>query len=305
MSATHETTGMTGGIAIRSQKIYGDLRGKMLSKFRQQPDCAFDAVLHGYGPTTYDLYKVALEAARTAILAGRVVDAGVIEKRYNPLKKMYDSCNQLAEHSLLSRPFSEPWIVIGTDRIDEITDDGQTIECEHTVGAVMGLDSNGNDVAFTFCWMERTDSEGEHPPILSIDRIAIIDWDGFQFSVYPVPDDYGCTYEGFNRIITYTMAVMNTRGVSWTVRPTKTSRKGRIQNIGVIKPRTDYFTALKNKPRNRTAHQGGTHASPIPHIRRGHLRTYADGRQTWVRDCVVNVASEGELSFLERRGYKL
>lgn len=35
------------------------------------------------------------------------------------------------------------------------------------------------------------------------------------------------------------------------------------------------------------AMNGGTHASPRLHERRGHWRTIADGRKVWVRDCLV------------------
>ncbi len=46
-----------------------------------------------------------------------------------------------------------------------------------------------------------------------------------------------------------------------------------------------YFDAMR-----RTA-LGGTHASPVPHLRRGHVRTYSDGRRTWVRSALVNCRS--------------
>jgi hypothetical protein len=40
--------------------------------------------------------------------------------------------------------------------------------------------------------------------------------------------------------------------------------------------------------------QGGTHASPRLHDRRGHWRTYkATGKRVWVRDCKVGDASKG------------
>jgi hypothetical protein len=39
--------------------------------------------------------------------------------------------------------------------------------------------------------------------------------------------------------------------------------------------------------------QGGTHASPRWHIRRGHFRTLADGRRTFVRACAVGDAASG------------
>ena len=45
-----------------------------------------------------------------------------------------------------------------------------------------------------------------------------------------------------------------------------------------------YYEAMQNTEK-------GTHASPVPHLRRGHIRNLADGRQTWVRDTIVNCRS--------------
>lgn len=39
--------------------------------------------------------------------------------------------------------------------------------------------------------------------------------------------------------------------------------------------------------------QGGTHASPRQHLRRGHIRRLADGRTVWVNSCVVGKAENG------------
>ena len=33
---------------------------------------------------------------------------------------------------------------------------------------------------------------------------------------------------------------------------------------------------------------GGVHASPRPHLRRGHVRHFEDGSTTWVSPCFVN-----------------
>ena len=43
----------------------------------------------------------------------------------------------------------------------------------------------------------------------------------------------------------------------------------------------------------RSAPQGGTHASPRWHIRRGHWRQLADGRRIFVRECQVGDAANG------------
>ena len=45
--------------------------------------------------------------------------------------------------------------------------------------------------------------------------------------------------------------------------------------------------AIKNAP------QGGTHASPRLHDRRGHWRSLKSGRQVWVKACKVGDASKG------------
>jgi hypothetical protein len=53
----------------------------------------------------------------------------------------------------------------------------------------------------------------------------------------------------------------------------------------------DYITALSGKRKGGDAKSGtgGTHASPIPHLRRAHQRVLPDGRTVWVRDALVNL----------------
>jgi hypothetical protein len=92
------------------------------------------------------------------------------------------------------------------------------------------------------------------------------------------------------------LMILNTRGIRLeTVEPTKTEqRKRREQGKPPLKrvTRVDvrhFMEAVKNSER------GGTHASPVPHRRRGHLRQLPTGKQTWIRDCIVSVrfADEG------------
>lgn len=45
----------------------------------------------------------------------------------------------------------------------------------------------------------------------------------------------------------------------------------------------------------RKPHQGGTHASPRQHERRGHWRTYRSGKRVWVKNCVVGDPSLGHV----------
>lgn len=56
----------------------------------------------------------------------------------------------------------------------------------------------------------------------------------------------------------------------------------------------DWRTVNVGPVTQKMPHQGGTHASPRLHDRRGHWRTYrATGKRVWVRDCKVGDASKG------------
>jgi hypothetical protein len=64
-----------------------------------------------------------------------------------------------------------------------------------------------------------------------------------------------------------------------------------------------YVTAWSlGKTRVRGAERGGTHASPVPHLRAGHLRTYVSGRQTFVSDTLVNVSAATRQAFKSGKG---
>ena len=54
-------------------------------------------------------------------------------------------------------------------------------------------------------------------------------------------------------------------------------------------------TLVLKTPVTRTVseYQGGTHASPRQHIRRGHYRHYKSGKIAWVRDCIVGSLEKG------------
>ena len=46
-------------------------------------------------------------------------------------------------------------------------------------------------------------------------------------------------------------------------------------------------------PGNGVKQLGGTHSSPRVHLRRGHIREYAEGKYTWVQSCVVGNKQAG------------
>ena len=53
------------------------------------------------------------------------------------------------------------------------------------------------------------------------------------------------------------------------------------------KPMYEWTTVVIGLQKAKLEHQGGTHASPRLHDRRGHLRRLRNGNQVWVRSCKV------------------
>jgi hypothetical protein len=75
-----------------------------------------------------------------------------------------------------------------------------------------------------------------------------------------------------------------------TVRKSYTNRR----KIAAGKtPTYDWHTVVINGKALKREAQGGTHASPRLHDRRGHSRRLPDGRIVWVRPCKVGDASKG------------
>lgn len=78
------------------------------------------------------------------------------------------------------------------------------------------------------------------------------------------------------------------KGVETTEEPA--SPKLDRKNAGKGLPKTSPYVKVRINEPTRTYHPGnlgGTHASPRPHWRRGHLRKLGDGRDTYVRPTLV------------------
>lgn len=59
------------------------------------------------------------------------------------------------------------------------------------------------------------------------------------------------------------------------------------------RPLFSYWTLELNGRTERGEDQGGAHASPRVHLRRGHPRQYAPGKWTWVQACAVGNRAAG------------
>lgn len=55
----------------------------------------------------------------------------------------------------------------------------------------------------------------------------------------------------------------------------------------------DWHTVTIEPPKLKNEPQGGTHASPRLHDRRGHWRNHPSGKRVWVKSCKVGSASKG------------
>lgn len=102
------------------------------------------------------------------------------------------------------------------------------------------------------------------------------------------------------------IAILNTRGCSIDIAhaPSILNERRRRQRKSPIPSHygvdaSEYFTALGSS--KGTADRGGTHASPIPHLRRAHERVLATGVRVWIPSALINVRNEGDLAFVERR----
>jgi hypothetical protein len=75
---------------------------------------------------------------------------------------------------------------------------------------------------------------------------------------------------------------MPTKRANWE----KKIRQGKV-------PTYDWTTIVIEPRRPRSEDQGGTHASPRWHERRGHWRTLKSGKQVWVKNCAVGDKAKG------------
>lgn len=71
------------------------------------------------------------------------------------------------------------------------------------------------------------------------------------------------------------------------------SKRTRLARAGVRGWAWRQVSINPDRLRAASAAQGGSHASPRWHIRRGHWRTLADGRRVFVRPCEVGDATRG------------
>ena len=77
--------------------------------------------------------------------------------------------------------------------------------------------------------------------------------------------------------------------------------KNRMRRARGKAPLFTYKVLTIGGPNKRKGHQGGTHASPRSHLRRGYYRTSKHGKRHWVQPCMV----KGETPGFVHKDYKV
>jgi hypothetical protein len=76
-------------------------------------------------------------------------------------------------------------------------------------------------------------------------------------------------------------------------RPKRSLINDKRKAKGKLPSMFDWHTVIIEPPATKADSQGGHHASPRQHDRRGHWRKHPAGRQVWVKPCKVGDASKG------------
>lgn len=106
------------------------------------------------------------------------------------------------------------------------------------------------------------------------------------------------------------IAILNTRGCRIDLKRAPgviNARRNRLGKSSIPAhydvDASEYLSALRSS--TGSAARNGTHASPIPHLRRAHERVLPNGSRIWIQSALINVRSEGDIAFVERRkGYR-
>ncbi len=95
------------------------------------------------------------------------------------------------------------------------------------------------------------------------------------------------------RMVAASLLKICQQGVAYRATPQRTFLNQKRIAKGKPPLSFDWHTVEIKPPAAKNDTQGGTHASPRLHDRRGHWRSLRSGKRVWVRDCKVGDASKG------------
>jgi hypothetical protein len=283
-----------------------------------------DGELGKFAPSQREVEHAA-QMTREAVLAGRVIDLGYWPNEF--IKAAGMRGGPLYAKGGIGHPFRDPWVLFHSwsGSADSV-----------------GTDSVASS-AYVVNLLDREKPAGGDFEILELeairarDRNVLMIGDRALFSVADTTDDkmsynslvfpsvWRRIYDQINHGIGAERAaaanladplmtallILNTRGVPReTIKADTKLNKARSKNGKPPIPpyefvySKEYVTALMSRGKGRRGDpQGGTHASPVPHLRMGHSRTYASGAMSFIQDTMVRVSPEARAAFKAQRSH--
>lgn len=272
---------------------------------------------------TQEEVEIISEAAARAVRAGRLIDFGRLDN--DIIKQGGRRGGPLYAKGLLAHPFAEPWL------FHHVWEDQSAVYAVHPLEP----DKPGGDCEIIE--MQPVMLNGTDPVLFLGDRVTMMpdatlygpkpEFESKAFysaraypSIWRFMPGASDIAEGMNPhtaaaanvldpLVTV-LLILSTRGITReTVRPSPKLARARVKARKPPIPPYDrvdcqlYVTAIRHaRSSERREHQGGTHASPIMHLRRGHPRTYGSGIVRLIPDALVN-ATDDARSAAQRSHY--
>jgi hypothetical protein len=159
------------------------------------------------------------------------------------------------------------------------------------IDQIVRQNSNENSVGAKFVYM-RSGKDGFEAWPVSVWSISTVDdkvlWDFIQPKRH---DKYKDRVQDIHDVVGTLIAIcgfLNFKGL--TKHETAIDAAINARRVAAGKKALHSYTTIRIDPdaENRRTNLGGSHASPAPHWRRGHVRRLGEGRLTVVRPCIVN-----------------
>lgn len=118
-------------------------------------------------------------------------------------------------------------------------------------------------------------------------RVTRKDDGSFHFEEYGYNDTHEASTQFFAMALNlfYVLGCSNVATVDNAVPAALNKKRAKAGKFPVVEHKT--LVIRLDAQRNANKDQGGTHASPRVHLRRGHVRKMESGRRVWVQACVV------------------
>jgi hypothetical protein len=280
-----------------------------------------------YEPRQHEIEAVC-DQALDAVRYGRLIDFGHLPNTV--IQSVGRRAGQMYNRGALGHPFRDPWLMYHTWEggaclyLFALTDRSKsTGECELCAldpmkvagqpllfigdrGILWDIDQDNPEQSDARYYCSAAPSSFRYIRGLSAEKEAVV----LRENLGGDPRIAAAT-NVLDPMVTGLM-ILNTRGVRQeTIVADAKLQKARVKSgKSMIPPyrrieTEGYVTAILARGDRRVPGdpRGGTHASPIPHIRMGHPRTYKDGHTTFIRDTLVNVGDEMRDEFLRTRSH--